>query len=102
MLKSVFSIMMLTKRLKTLPLIADRGDKGVAVARSAATEALLVAVLGTLTPCTEVTQTPARRIAVKDNILSDRELKNCECLVRGRCGRTLVNICPSMGTSPVI
>jgi hypothetical protein len=74
--KSVFSIMMLTKRLKALPLTLDVGERGTTVARSEATAAVPVAVLAaldTLTICAEATETPARRTVAKDNILPERE-----------------------------
>jgi hypothetical protein len=70
MVKSVFSIIMLTKRLKTLPSTLDRGLRGTAVARSLATASLAVEVLGTLTLCAEAADRQARAMAAKDSILS--------------------------------
>jgi hypothetical protein len=68
--KSVFSIIMLTKRLKTLPSTLVRGLRGTAVARSLATAEEAVEVLGTLTLCAEAAETQVRIMAAKDRILS--------------------------------
>src|ERR1700733_13835485 len=70
MVKSVFSIIMLTNRLETLPSTLDRGLRGTAVARSLETASLAVEVLGTLTLCAEAADRQVRAMAAKNIILS--------------------------------
>ena len=67
--KSVFSIMIMAIRSKTLPGTWLTGERGRAVASSEATAAVLVEVFGTYeVVCAEATETMAATAAVRRNI----------------------------------